>query len=284
MKIFKHPEFPCVYSDHEYISKELDRGISGLKLMFQSKHVFNDNHIKTLHNIINNLEKIIKNQDLTLTWEVGQKKFYFLSDKRDIGFAVDVCDESGKISDDLYLNCIHCINVVSQTEVFIKEEQDKVYEPVLKKRYDNITGELFVSFIEQLYIHQLTDKMHKDALKLKREAKNAAKSLVKYRYKIGEWYSIRYRQLNHTETNKDIYEVKKVIHSIGSTIVNVLIMKKVSNGNSMQDVGRNILTHHDCKLFHIKYEPGLMVFNMSEKLYKVSKEKENAKIEFNKTT
>jgi hypothetical protein len=277
MKTFRHPEYSCLYADIDYVLTEMKEYNGGLFSKFNGNRIIlSDKQVSLIDNVITNVNRsgnYFSTNDFSVKLSNNHKRCYVLSESLKIGIIIDLVNSSGVVIDDIYLVILSSVHFIESTFDYIEELKNKTIDPTLKKRYDNIDGELFVSFIEQNYIKRMTDILRLESYKMKRETKKAAKLLVKYKYKIGDWYSVRYRQLDNTEINKDIYEVKKVIHSIGSTIVNVLIMKKISDGTSMQDMGRNILTHHDCKMFHIKYEPGLLVFNMNEKLYKVNKDK-----------
>lgn len=116
----------------------------------------------------------------------------------------------------------------------------------------------------------LSEKIKEKSIETKRQSKNDAKKLIQYKYRIGDMFSLRYRTLHGDRISDDVYQVKKVIHSIGPNIVNILIMKKII-GEYDNDISRNMLTPNDCRIFHLKYEPGLMVFNMNERLYKIDK-------------
>lgn len=89
-------------------------------------------------------------------------------------------------------------------------------------------------------------------------SKNKAKSFIKTRYKIGDILILRGKIKDGSEKNVKEFEVKKVIWSVKSQPVNVLILKQLSGMNTNMSLNKN-----DCKKYHIKYEPGLQVYSMS---------------------
>jgi hypothetical protein len=111
----------------------------------------------------------------------------------------------------------------------------------------------------------MLDKENKKMLKLKHEFKHIAKKAVKYKYRIGDRYSIRKKNIDSVDIGNEVFEVKKFIYTIGDNIVNIVIMKQVS-GDLYND---KQLTTFDCKAFHLKYEHGLYVFPMNMSLLKI---------------
>lgn len=89
-------------------------------------------------------------------------------------------------------------------------------------------------------------------------SKNKAKELIKERYKIGDILILRGKIKDGSARNVKEFEVKKVIWSVKSQPINVLILKQLSGTNTNMSLNRN-----DCKKYHIKYEPGLQVYSMS---------------------
>lgn len=266
MKTFVIPDSPIVFADSETVKESLDGSKSFLAKFSSAKPTINENTERSIKNIVENFNRVYK-YDWTYQLDSNKTKVYLELKDKDCGCIVDILNNESLNTELIPI----ALDRVMRTDAHIAKLIKKSIDPIQKKKLTLVSGDAYVSFIEQSYIADISAKLRITNMQLKREAKRAAKDLIPYKYKIGEWYSIRYRKLDHTELNNDVYEVKKVIRTIGATIVNVLIMKKVSDGISQQDAGRNILTHHDCRMFHIKYEPGLMVFNMNEKLYKVSK-------------
>lgn len=89
-------------------------------------------------------------------------------------------------------------------------------------------------------------------------SKNEAKKFINKKYKIGDILVLRGKIKDGSEKNVKEFEVKKVIWSVKSQPVNVLILKQLSGMNTNMSLNRN-----DCKKYHIKYEPGLQVYSMS---------------------
>lgn len=89
-------------------------------------------------------------------------------------------------------------------------------------------------------------------------SKNQAKSFINRKFKIGDILVLRGKIKDGSERNVKEFEVKKVIWSVKSQPVNVLILKQLSGINTNMSLNKN-----DCKKYHIKYEPGLQVYSMS---------------------
>jgi len=89
-------------------------------------------------------------------------------------------------------------------------------------------------------------------------SKNKAKSFINRKFKIGDILVLRGKIKDGSERNVKEFEVKKVIWSVKSQPVNVLILKQLSGINTNMSLNKN-----DCKKYHIKYEPGLQVYSMS---------------------
>lgn len=177
---------------------------------------------------------------------------------RGFGFII----ENFKFCYDLnYIECYERFKTIAKLIV----EADKKWKPETNEEVENGT---YLELIEELWRGELTEMIEKKSIELKRISKNEAKKQIRYKYRIGDMYSLRYRTLGGDRISDDVYVVKKVIHSIGANIVNILVMKKIY-GNMEEVSSRNTLSLNDCRIFHIKYEPGLLVFNMNERLYKV---------------
>lgn len=98
---------------------------------------------------------------------------------------------------------------------------------------------------------------HNDII-LKQVAKVKAKESVSNKYKIGDILVLRGKIRDGSKRLVKVFEVKKIIWSVKSQIVNVLILKQLEGPNNNRS-----LTKDDCKKYHIKYEPGLQVYSMN---------------------
>lgn len=98
---------------------------------------------------------------------------------------------------------------------------------------------------------------HNDII-LKQIAKVKAKESVSNKYKIGDILVLRGKIRDGSKRLVKVFEVKKIIWSVKSQIVNVLILKQLEGPNNNRS-----LTKDDCKKYHIKYEPGLQVYSMN---------------------
>ena len=103
-------------------------------------------------------------------------------------------------------------------------------------------------------------------LRKKKRSKNEAKASVKTRYKIGDHVILRGKIKDGSERVVKKFEVKKVIWSIHSNPVNILILKQLEGPNNNRSLDKN-----DCKKYHIKYEEGLQVYSMMLNFSKIRK-------------
>ena len=100
----------------------------------------------------------------------------------------------------------------------------------------------------------------------KKWSKNEAKASVKTRYKIGDHVILRGKIRDGSEPIVKKFEVKKVIWSVHSNPVNILILKQLEGSNNNRSLDKN-----DCKKYHIKYEEGLQVYSMMLNFSKIRK-------------
>ena len=100
----------------------------------------------------------------------------------------------------------------------------------------------------------------------KKKSKDEAKNSVKYRYKVGDCLVLRGKIKDGSERIVKKFEVVKVIWSIRSKPVNILILKQYEGPNNNRSLDKN-----DCKKYHIKYEPGLQVYSMMLNFSKIRK-------------
>ena len=101
---------------------------------------------------------------------------------------------------------------------------------------------------------------------LKNRTKHLAKRKIpkKKRFTVGKKYLHRIKNGDKTKEITPVYECKKVIYSLNDNIINIVIMKKISGEFNSS----NFLSKSDCKMFHIKYEPGLEVWKMCDSKFK----------------
>lgn len=103
-------------------------------------------------------------------------------------------------------------------------------------------------------------------IRKKKWSKNEAKASVKTRYKIGDHVILRGKIKDGSERIVKKFEVKKVIWSVHSNPVNILILKQIEGPNNNRSLDKN-----DCKKYHIKYEEGLQVYSMMLNFSKIRK-------------
>ena len=103
-------------------------------------------------------------------------------------------------------------------------------------------------------------------IRKKKWSKNEAKASVKTRYKIGDHVILRGKIRDGSEPIVKKFEVKKVIWSVHSNPVNILILKQLEGSNNNRSLDKN-----DCKKYHIKYEEGLQVYSMMLNFSKIRK-------------
>ena len=103
-------------------------------------------------------------------------------------------------------------------------------------------------------------------IRKKKWSKNEAKASVKNRYKIGDHVILRGKIRDGSEPIIKKFEVKKVIWSVHSNPVNILILKQLEGSNNNRSLDKN-----DCKKYHIKYEEGLQVYSMMLNFSKIRK-------------
>lgn len=126
------------------------------------------------------------------------------------------------------------------------------------------TSKGFVIHNLPLDLKKAIDKLNE--YKNKKKAKDEAKSFVKVKYKVGDTVILRGKIRDGSERIVKKFEVKKVIWSIHSNPVNILILKQLEGPNNNRSLDKN-----DCKKYHIKYEPGLQVYSMMLNFSKIKK-------------
>lgn len=103
------------------------------------------------------------------------------------------------------------------------------------------------------------------------------------KFYVGEEYQLRLNNLDGSPAMEYHFTCKKFINEIAGSEVNVLIMKRLgvyryrSNERIFVDNSDSLiytLNKNDCKMYHIKYEPGLEVWPMSMKWIACNRNKE----------
>jgi len=117
----------------------------------------------------------------------------------------------------------------------------------------NITEEIFDNV--PIEVKQGIDKAN--MIKNKKISKNTAKDAVNIKYKIGDIVVLKGKIKDGSKRLIKKFEVKKVIWSIKSKPMNILILKQLEGVNNNRTLDKN-----DCKKYHIKYEEGLQAYSM----------------------
>ena len=99
---------------------------------------------------------------------------------------------------------------------------------------------------------------------LKKISKDEAKKLVSTKFKIGDVIALRSKIRDGSKKNFKKFIVKKIIWSINSNPVNIIVAKQISG-----KVTNMSLTKADCKKYHIKYEENLQVYSMFMNFIKI---------------
>ena len=126
----------------------------------------------------------------------------------------------------------------------------------------NITEEIFDNV--PVEVKQGIDKAN--MIKNKKISKNAAKNAINVKYKIGDIVVLKGKIRDGSKRLVKKFEVKKVIWSIKSKPMNILILKQLEGINNNRTLDKN-----DCKKYHIKYEEGLQAYSMMLNFSKIRK-------------
>lgn len=116
----------------------------------------------------------------------------------------------------------------------------------------------FLSVDKSLPFHIQNKISRHNEVILKRVQKNKAKEEVTTKFKVGDIIVLRGKIKNGSNRLVKTFEVKKIIWTIRSQIVNALVLKQLTGPNNNRS-----LTKDDCVKYHIKYEPGLQVYPMN---------------------
>lgn len=100
----------------------------------------------------------------------------------------------------------------------------------------------------------------------KKYAKDEAKSSISLRYKLGDVVILKSKIRDGSKKVIKKFIVKKIIWSVNSNPVNVLVLKQIEG-----PLNNLSMTKADCKKYHIKYEENLQVYSMFMNFMKISK-------------
>lgn len=91
----------------------------------------------------------------------------------------------------------------------------------------------------------------------KKISKDSAKQAITVRYKLGDVLTLKSKIRDGSKKIIKKFIVKKIIWSICSNPVNVIVVQQVEG-----PINNMSLTKADCKKYHIKYEENLQVYSM----------------------
>ena len=98
----------------------------------------------------------------------------------------------------------------------------------------------------------------------KKISKDSAKQAITVRYKLGDVLTLKSKIRDGSKKIIKKFIVKKIIWSICSNPVNVIVVKQIEG-----PVNNMSLTKADCKKYHIKYEENLQVYSMLTNFIKI---------------
>ena len=143
--------------------------------------------------------------------------------------------------------------MVGNLEEFVNKAKDNPYKVYLFKLDNELTQPEFD------LLNKYNDYCQKKI------SKDEAKSLVTVRYKIGDVLMLKSKIRDGSKRNYRKFVVKKIIWSINSNPVNIIIVKQVSGPVTNMSMSKN-----DCKRYHIKYEENLQVYSMMMNFVKIA--------------
>lgn len=144
--------------------------------------------------------------------------------------------------------------MVGDIEQFVNKAKDNPYEVYLFKLDNEMTQQ------ELELLNKYNDYCQKKI------SKDEAKSLATVKYKIGDVLVLKSKIRDGSKRNYRKFVVKKIIWSINSNPVNIIIVKQVSGPITNMSMSKN-----DCKRYHIKYEENLQVYSMMMNFVKIAK-------------
>lgn len=139
------------------------------------------------------------------------------------------------------------------------DEADEMYEV---KNENSINPQNYLFMLNDIYNRIYDKEEHEKMIHSKYEARREAKRKALFKYRIGD----KYMSKHNLSGRVTLFEVKKTVYTVGDTIINIVIMKLLYG----KPFTKNTLSRMDCKTFHIKYEPGLYVFNMNHQFRKLT--------------
>ena len=146
---------------------------------------------------------------------------------------------------------------------------------IIKTRYDESTNTSYIgvegvkkeiSIPRELSLDETEAITKHNLIANKKSAKDEAKKKTDIRYKIGDILLLRGKIRDGSKRVIKKFEVKKVIWSVRTNPVNIIILKQIEG-----ECNNSTLSKDDCKRYHIKYEEGLQVYSMMMNFVKIHK-------------
>ena len=182
--------------------------------------------------------------------------YVLLSPLRNVTIVVKNIFLQNKVSHDKAMKRISSI-------IDLIKETDKYYKP---NSQDEVDKCIYMDILRQVYEKRMRKEDEENAIRDKQAAKNSAKKRIKRKwFKIGEEYVLRKTDSEGNVVLEEDYKCVKFIYTVGKNTVNCVVMKRLAGviGGDARPLNVN-----DCRMFHIKYEPGLYMFSMSQGFYK----------------
>ena len=200
------------------------------------------------------------NEELDVIRDVNVYKnsydYALLSPLRNVTIVVKNIDLQNKVSHDEATKRMSSI-------IDLIKETDKYYKP---NSQDEVDKCIYMDILRQVYEKRMRKEDEENAIRDKQAAKNSAKKRIKRKwFKIGEEYVLRKTDSEGNVVLEEDYKCVKFIYTVGKNTVNCVVMKRLAGviGGDARPLNVN-----DCRMFHIKYEPGLYMFPMSQGFYK----------------
>lgn len=182
--------------------------------------------------------------------------YALLSPLRNVTIVVKNIDLQNKVSHDEATKRMSSI-------IDLIKETDKYYKP---NSQDEVDKCIYMDILRQVYEKRMRKEDEENAVRDKQAAKNSAKKRIKRKwFKIGEEYVLKKTDSEGNVVLEEDYKCVKFIYTVGKNTVNCVVMKRLAGiiGGDARPLNVN-----DCRMFHIKYEPGLYMFPMSQGFYK----------------
>ena len=184
--------------------------------------------------------------------------------------------------------CITCKDLAFMALKSDKEKADEDWEYLLDlmmkadelfapESQDDIDNGLWLNMLIVEYEKMMLEETHRNFLIEKCDMKHQAKAEAKYKFRVGEKYSLRSFTLDGIMINYDAFECRQIVYTIGRSIVNTTVMKRLTHGKKRSN---RCLTPFDCRILHVKYEPELYMYSMNQRFYPETDEsiQENIKL------